>query len=81
MSKKESKAGELFNRIANIEGMYNMLINSNYIKIECPMYDEKKFADVYVIEDKEVLDTIADFYGKRINKLKQELKKELDKKL
>ena len=75
MSKKESKVMKLYRTLGNLEEQYNIFSTGRRLPIPIP------FGGTEDITDKKVIDTIINYYGDKINKLKQELKKELDKKL
>lgn len=74
--KKESKVGEMFYNLGRLESIYNNIYNMNEVHVSL-----KGDPEYRVLTDKEVLEPIKKYYGKQINKLKEEIKKELDKKL
>ena len=75
MSKKESKVMKLYRELGRLEDQYNMFSTERRLAIPAPFCGQED------ITDKKVIDAIINYYGDKINKLKQELKKELDKKL
>lgn len=74
--KKESKVMALYSKLGRLETVYNNINDINEVHVSI-----KGDPEYRVITDKEVLDPIKKYYGKQINELKEELKKELDKKL
>lgn len=74
--KKESKVMKLYQELGSLETVYNCINDINQVHVSV-----KGDPEYRVITDKEVLEPIKKYYGKQINELKQELKKELDKKL
>lgn len=66
----------LYSKLGRLETVYNNINDINEVHVSI-----KGDPEYRVITDKEVLDPIKKYYGKQINELKEELKKELDKKL
>ena len=77
----ESKVRSLFSDISYLEDVYNQIVKENKIRLTGSLNPTMIEVDIYTIKDKKVVDTIIKYYGNKINKLKNELKKELDKKL
>lgn len=75
MSKQESRMFDLYNQIRIDEEIYNSLFTKNEIWVNINSNVST------VVDDKEIIELIKKFYAKKLNKLKKELKQELDKKL
>jgi hypothetical protein len=88
MSKKESKIMYIYNELRELEDIYNTLneydpkarFQTNF-RIYVQLRNQPSDLGGAEITDKFVVETLIKYYADKINKLKQELKKELDKKL
>jgi hypothetical protein len=88
MSKKESKMMDIYQQLRCYEDVYNTLneydpearFQTNF-RIYVQLRNHPTDLDGAEVTDKFVVETLIKYYADKINKLKQELKKELDKEL
>jgi len=88
MSKKESKIMDTYQQLGSYEYIYNTLnkyepdakFQTNF-RIYVQLRNRSTDLDDAEVTDKVVVETLIKYYADKINKLKQKLKKELDKEL